>query len=509
MTLQDLFSKYKRAPFLFIGSGFTRHYYDTPDWRGLLEMFAPKPLNAYISQIGTDYSKVASQIAEDLTSNFWNNPELEEIRGKIQDKIITKSSYLKLKISEYLKKESLRLGIPERWKEELSVLSEAPIDGIITTNWDDLIEQIFPKFNTYIGQEDLLFNKSYNIGEIYKIHGCFKKPESLVLTREDYDSFEKKYVYLSSKLLTIFVEHPVVFLGYSLSDRNIQPIVQSLVCCLSQENINKLRENIIFVEWQSDANFETQIESSTFVLSNGNGISFPCVKILTHTFLPIYDAMKGFKRQIPANVLRLYKENFYDIVYSESPEQRMCVIEERDLESRNDIEFVCGYGAISRFHSAVGYTGLKAPDIFRDLLEPNHKLDSSAILTKSLSNLQGYVPMYRYLREIGIDSDDAYARNSLGLNRQLKKGSDFQGYYKTQEAANDVINNRSLYQLISELDKWRAVCVIPYMDINVEELEILRTFLVDCLNDFLIKSNNYSSHYRKLGCFYDWKKYGW
>lgn len=39
--IQKLVSK-KHAPFLFLGSGFSRHYINTPDWRGILEMFAPK-----------------------------------------------------------------------------------------------------------------------------------------------------------------------------------------------------------------------------------------------------------------------------------------------------------------------------------------------------------------------------------------------------------------------------------------------------------------------------------
>ena len=42
--VQKLISK-KQAPFLFLGSGFSRHYINTPDWRGILEMFAPKHIN--------------------------------------------------------------------------------------------------------------------------------------------------------------------------------------------------------------------------------------------------------------------------------------------------------------------------------------------------------------------------------------------------------------------------------------------------------------------------------
>ena len=43
MTKEELIQKLilkKQAPFLFLGSGFSRHYINTPDWRGILEMFA-------------------------------------------------------------------------------------------------------------------------------------------------------------------------------------------------------------------------------------------------------------------------------------------------------------------------------------------------------------------------------------------------------------------------------------------------------------------------------------
>ena len=40
----------KGAPFLFLGSGFSRHYLDTPQWDGILQMFAPYKLAQYYSQ---------------------------------------------------------------------------------------------------------------------------------------------------------------------------------------------------------------------------------------------------------------------------------------------------------------------------------------------------------------------------------------------------------------------------------------------------------------------------
>lgn len=508
-TLEELFLNEKRAPFLFVGSGFTRHYYDTPDWIGMLSKFAPRPFNYYTSKFGKDNTLIASNIASDLNDEFWESDDYFEERKLYEKNIISQSSYLRIKISNFLKEVCLTQGIPEQWKEELLVLRNAPIDGIITTNWDDLIEQIFPKFNKYVGQEELLFNTSYSIGEIYKIHGCMYNPESMILTKEDYDDYNKKYPYLAAKLLTIFVEHPVVFMGYSIHDPNIQNILKSLISCFSQETINSLKYNLILVTWEPNENYDLSIEDYNFMIEDTCYV--PCVRIRTHDFKPIYKAMYKFERKIPVNILRAYKKDFCELVYSEKPERKLLVVDDKDLERRKDIEYVCGFGAINKYNNATGYVGLKAYDLFKDLLSPSdeNKYDACQILTKTIPNLQGCIPIYKYLRNVGINDEASYNNNKIGVNTILKKGNDFKRYYKSQELAETFINDRTIAQIISDEDIDKVIFTIPYMNFSDDELNTLRAFLIGNLQNYLVLGNNYSSYYRKAACFYDWKKYGW
>lgn len=88
-------------------------------------------------------------------------------------------------------------------------------------------------YKTYAGQNELIFSAIQGIAEIYKIHGSIENPETIVINEEDYDEFQNKAAYLTSKLLTIFMEYPIVFLGYSISDANILRILHEIVNCLT------------------------------------------------------------------------------------------------------------------------------------------------------------------------------------------------------------------------------------------------------------------------------------
>ena len=83
-------------------------------------------------------------------------------RNDIKDQ----SSVLKIRIAEYLKELSEK-PFDSSFCDELKMLSNLSIDGIITTNWDNTIERVFPKYKTFVGQKELLFSSTFSIGEIY------------------------------------------------------------------------------------------------------------------------------------------------------------------------------------------------------------------------------------------------------------------------------------------------------------------------------------------------------
>jgi hypothetical protein len=210
---------FQTAPFLFVGSGMSRRYLGLEDWQGLLRRFAdltPYPYARLRAEANGDNAATASRIAAAFHDVWWDNPEYEASRSEHEEDIKRSDSALKIEVSRYMDQALHDLDEEGEYEEELARLRDVVVDGIISTNYDGLLEHLFPDLRAFVGQDDVLFSETQAVGEIYKIHGSSSQPNSLVLTAEDYADFNERNAYLAAKLLTIFADHPVVFLGYSM-----------------------------------------------------------------------------------------------------------------------------------------------------------------------------------------------------------------------------------------------------------------------------------------------------
>ncbi|WP_295972540.1 SIR2 family protein [uncultured Xanthomonas sp.] len=509
-ALVEQFKAAGASPFLFIGSGFSRRYLGLEDWSSLLRKFTAglKDYEFYLSSANGDLPTVASMIAEDFHEYWWTADSYHASREKNKTKIRDRTSALRLEICSYLNEISVPSFSESPYAEEIGILSKLNVDGIITTNWDAFLESLFPDYRVFVGQNELLFANPQSIAEIYKIHGSSNRPGSLVLTREDYAAFERQNAYLAAKLITLFVEHPIVFIGYSLSDRNISSLLSSIVACLGEANLQKLRDNLIFVQRALDQNASI---SNTFLTIDG--IQLPITLVKTDDFASIYEAMDDVKRKVPARIMRMCKEQLYELVKSSDPAEKLSVIDIDDIEKKEDVEFVIGVGitgTLSTAPSGIGYQGLTAVDLFKDLVEQDQTLDASRVLSATIPNLSKnckYLPVYKYLRIAGVPLEDALARYPDLKAFLGRKPADFATkLYSRQYVQSE--REKSTVEIISSNPPEKAALFLPFIPPASFDLDAVQRFLADNIEKVEAANSTYSTYFRKLSALFDYYKYG-
>ncbi|MCG7314456.1 SIR2 family protein [Priestia flexa] len=270
--IKECLNELGTQPVLFIGSGLSKRYFNAPNWIQLLEQlqkacpYVPHEVGYYL-QDGRSLEEIGSEFTEYYRKWAWDN------RGKFPDKLFEastpKSSYIKFMIASILDvitPDSIHGVQSEQHLSELKNLQEIQPHAIITTNYDMFIENIFTDYQPIIGQR-ILKPDTMSIGEIFKIHGSTNEFMDLVFNKEDYDMFLKKKKYLSAKLLTFFAEHPLLFIGYSANDKNIQRILSDIDEIISTDG--DLIPNIYFLEYNKNLT-ENDIPSKEKVLFINN-----------------------------------------------------------------------------------------------------------------------------------------------------------------------------------------------------------------------------------------------
>lgn len=146
MNLKDVVENFNTTPFLFLGSGMTRRYYNLPDWKKLLEHFAREIrdddfiYSAYENKASKQETpvgvlpKVAELIQSDYDEKWFNDISIRTLDEKGLEMVKEGVSPFKAEIAAYIKKKSI---VVEKYKSEiemLSKLSEKNIAGVITMN---------------------------------------------------------------------------------------------------------------------------------------------------------------------------------------------------------------------------------------------------------------------------------------------------------------------------------------------------------------------------------------
>jgi len=344
LRVKEIVDQTDAAPFLFVGTGMSKRYIDAESWDDLLRWAASLTGESfdYYEQRArrkspTDEStlspRIGSLIDEAFNEVWWRKDKYAEERERLKGKNAVPESPLKLQVAKRMQDISER-SFPDKHKEEIRVLKDATIDGVITTNYDTILEdRLFSEYTAYTGQDEIIFAEQHAVAEIYKIHGSATDPDSLVLTRKDYNDFQDRNAYLAAKLITIFLEHPVIFLGYSISDPNVQTVLSEIIRCLDKERLNMLGDRLIFVEYSQEERAPVVGRHSRQV----GGRDLHLTRVTAHDYTPIFRALAERKRHLNAKLVRQVKEEMYELVRTNDPQGQLHVLDIEDLEEYDDM----------------------------------------------------------------------------------------------------------------------------------------------------------------------------
>ena len=524
--IAKLLAQTNALPVLFVGSGLTRRYLNLPDWKGLLRQYCAsgKPFEYYndkatrecIGMPDMRLPKAADYIEADFNEKWYTDDSYAESRQQHKTEMEAEISPLKICMAEYFA--NATGAIQHQYDSEIEQLKKIcnkNVSCIITTNYDCFLEECLGRdnFKVFIGQDDLLFSTTYEIGELYKIHGCCTKPESIVINSADYGKMQQKSAYLSSKILTMFLERPIIFLGYGINDADIKQILESISACLENDQLDKLKERLIFVEWNN--NPEKSDEISERKLDSNNGKTLSMKNVLLTDYSDLYAAILQNKAKYDVRVLRRVKSQLYELVKENKPTDKLYIATNIDDDS-SEVDFVVGVGVYGQFGN-VGYSSIKSKEIFLYALGKAEAIYNVDMLLKETipalhNGGRGNFPVCQFLSK--CTSIECF-NDRVAL---LKKDSFSDFNTATDKEYIEKHGYCSIASIIAYYEENRleqTVARIPRMSPSTIDVEELYRFLLKVLDDYpgLLDSSQETytatarSGYKKCISIWDWLKY--
>lgn len=413
-SIFDKIAKTKRLPILFVGSGISKRYTSNEySWKELLvkciSLYSEDPLNKYRwynqkakklldpdSHEHLTYQYIGSMIEEDFNLAYF------EGKIKLESEVPDDISPLKAYICELLRGHILKKDASTEI-EAFKGLREKMLT-VITTNYDTFIEQdIFTEHETIIGQKVFMGSE---IGTILKIHGCITKPNSLILTKEDYDKFDKKSKILAAKVLNLFTENPVIFLGYSITDNNVRKLLHDIFTCVDSDlDLRSLTERLIFVRYEKNLS-QPEIGFHSLRI---DGIDVRMTEITLTDYTPLLKQMSNLKRITELKELHRLRELVHDIVIDYDGDKKKIIRLTPDEEYSGD-EVVVAIGKIEAMTEMVGARGLTSDELFKDVVfDDVIKIPNDWIVKETIPNLlksTHSLPIHKYIKSIDMIKDE-------------------------------------------------------------------------------------------------------
>ncbi len=499
MQIQEFVNNFKNHPVIFIGTGFSlRYLYNSYSWDSLLKKIASdfqhneeyylgiksKCKNKYNSY---DFDRVASYIENDFNTYLENNRygEFEHINDIFFENMRNdiNISRFKLYIAELLK----NIELKENMLSEITELKKARknIGSVITTNYDCLIEKLF-SFEPLIGNNILLSNP---YGALYKIHGCVTNPDKIIITETDYQEFEKKYELIRAQLLSLFIHNPIIFIGYSMSDKNIKDILKTIFSYVdhSSQYAKSIRDNFLLIEYEKDLD-NTEILEHDIDIEGFSTIRIN--KLKTDNFIALYQALSNIVLSVSAMDIRKVQSVVRQI-YSGTEGIKVLITE--DLDNLKNSDKVLAIGSKNTIKYDYQTTSEMMINYFQLIEESNSQL--LALINKQKIQKEQFFPIFGFSAICEeVDKREDLKKQQHNKINSIITNNDKKNYKGIHKEPNDVDKDDSIPQTYKTLE---IILSIMNGTMNLESVEFyLRNY-----------KDKRSTNYRKILCAYDIKKY--
>lgn len=262
---------------VFAGAGLSRPS-GYVDWRGLLK-----------------------NIAEDIELDVMREPDLiavaqyycNEKQGRAQ-------------LNQTILNEFVPAGTPNK---NLEILSRLPIHTYWTTNYDHLIEDTLRQQGKAVDvkttPQSLATSLEGRDAVVYKMHGDCTTPESCVITKDDYETYDLTRHLFSTALRGDLVAKTFLFLGFSFDDPNLKYILSRIRALLGE---NRREHFCLFEKLQkrqdeTDSAFAYRTHKMDLKIHDLQRYGISAVIIDSYSQIP--DILKRISQQVKSNCVFL------------------------------------------------------------------------------------------------------------------------------------------------------------------------------------------------------------
>lgn len=515
-------------PIIFIGSGISKRFIeDSPSWVELLkECWEKAGMGNFYGELNKLKSDIIKKSPE--KSKYEINHDINiKLATEIEEKFNNEFYEDKIKIEGFSSKEAYQLDISPfkkflsnkfkliKLKKEMEnerilfqkMLRKSQI--ILTTNYDEFIENIYNKDNNYkvkkyIGQKGF-FEDTENYSEIYKVHGCISEPKSIVITESDYNYFYENSVLISAKIISMMINSPIIFMGYSLTDVNIRNIIGDFTKSLDDKELMYFEKRLILIEYDEN---EDDIKEER-VKDSDLGCSIRVIK--TNNFYEVFDKISKINQGIAPAEVRKYKHVMKKLIIDRGKEGALNSV----LISPEEIDKIEEKIQNSNIAIAIGDSKyiFQIPDNISyalDYISDNDEISNETRLR--YANMQtgnARFPCNKFLTMHNINNSKLHDTEKEKLRNKVLTLSDYSKHYKSINKSSIIKDwNLSIEGLVNMGNKKAKIYeTIAY---HIKELNLVdvKKFLIEELNELREKGEiQLTTELRRLLLIYDIIKY--